>query len=158
MIFILSGQNNAMRWTMNQLLGKPIQLLAIIVAGYVITLNWGTFIWAVTNGHVLQTSLGYYINPLVSILLALIFLKERFNKFEWLAILFAFIGVLYMTLKIGEFPIVSIILALSFGTYGLLKKVVHIDAISRFKLNYVTAPAGLIYVIYLWQQHQMSLD
>ncbi len=82
----------------------------------------GTFIWAVTNGHVLQTSLGYYINPLVSILLALIFLKERFNKFEWLAILFAFIGVLYMTLKIGEFPIVSIILALSFGTYGLLKK------------------------------------
>lgn len=107
---------------MNQLLGKPIQLLAIVVAGYVITLNWGTFIWAVTNGHVLQTSLGYYINPLVSILLALIFLKERFNKFEWLAILFAFIGVLYMTLKIGEFPIVSIILALSFGTYGLLKK------------------------------------
>lgn len=107
---------------MNQLLAKPIQLLAIVVAGYVITLNWGTFIWAVTNGHVLQTSLGYYINPLVSILLALIFLKERFNKFEWLAILFAFIGVLYMTLKIGEFPIVSIILALSFGTYGLLKK------------------------------------
>ena len=106
---------------MNQLLAKPIQLLAIVVAGYVITLNWGTFIWAVTNGHVLQTSLGYYINPLVSILLALIFLKERFNKFEWLAILFAFIGVLYMTLKIGEFPIVSIILALSFGTYGLLK-------------------------------------
>lgn len=98
---------------MNQLLAKPIQLLAIVVAGYVITLNWGTFIWAVTNGHVLQTSLGYYINPLVSILLALIFLKERFNKFEWLAILFAFIGVLYMTLKIGEFPIVSIILALS---------------------------------------------
>lgn len=132
MIFILAvgqKQRNAFQRDMNQLLAKPIQLLAIVVAGYVITLNWGTFIWAVTNGHVLQTSLGYYINPLVSILLALIFLKERFNKFEWLAILFAFIGVLYMTLKIGEFPIVSIILALSFGTYGLLKKVVHIDAI-----------------------------
>ncbi|CAC5587425.1 DMT superfamily drug/metabolite transporter [Staphylococcus aureus] len=122
MIFILAvgqKQRNAFQRDMNQLLAKPIQLLAIVVAGYVITLNWGTFIWAVTNGHVLQTSLGYYINPLVSILLALIFLKERFNKFEWLAILFAFIGVLYMTLKIGEFPIV-------------------------------------IYVIYLWQQHQMS--
>ena len=62
---------------MNQLLAKPIQLLAIVVAGYVITLNWGTFIWAVTNGHVLQTSLGYYINPLVSILLALIFFKRK---------------------------------------------------------------------------------
>ncbi len=98
MIFILAvgqKQRNAFQRDMNQLLGKPIQLLAIVVAGYVITLNWGTFIWAVTNGHVLQTSLGYYINPLVSILLALIFLKERFNKFEWLAILFAFIGVLY---------------------------------------------------------------
>ncbi len=67
------------------------------------------------------------------------------------------IGVLYMTLKIGEFPIVSIILALSFGTYGLLKKVVHIDAISSITIEcIVTAPAGLIYVIYLWQQHQMS--
>lgn len=85
MIFILAvgqKQRNAFQRDMNQLLGKPIQLLAIVVAGYVITLNWGTFIWAVTNGHVLQTSLGYYINPLVSILLALIFLKERFNKFE----------------------------------------------------------------------------
>lgn len=154
MIFILAvgqKQRNAFQRDMNQLLGKPIQLLAIVVAGYVITLNWGTFIWAVTNGHVLQTSLGYYINPLVSILLALIFLKERFNKFEWLAILFAFIGVLYMTLKIGEFPIVSIILALSFGTYGLLKKVVHIDAISSITIEcIVTAPAGLIYVIYLF--------
>lgn len=79
MIFILAvgqKQRNAFQRDMNQLLGKPIQLLAIVVAGYVITLNWGTFIWAVTNGHVLQTSLGYYINPLVSILLALIFFKE----------------------------------------------------------------------------------
>ena len=66
MIFILAvgqKQRNAFQRDMNQLLGKPIQLLAIVVAGYVITLNWGTFIWAVTNGHVPQTSLGYYINP-----------------------------------------------------------------------------------------------
>lgn len=141
----------------NQLVSHPIQLLAIIVAGYVITVNWGTFIWAVTNGHVLESSLGYYINPLVSILLALIFLKERFNKFEWLAILFAFIGVLYMTLKVGEFPVVSLMLAFSFGIYGLLKKVVHIDAISSIAVEcIVTAPAGLIYVGYLWQQHQLT--
>ncbi|MEJ7435497.1 EamA family transporter, partial [Staphylococcus warneri] len=73
---------------------------------------------------------GYYINPLVSIVLALIFLKERFNKFEWLAIIFALVGVLYMTIKIGEFPFISLLLAFSFGIYGLLKKIVHIDAIS----------------------------
>lgn len=162
MIFILligKNQRQAFIRDVNQLVTHPIQLVAIVVAGYVITINWGTFIWAVTNGHVLQSSLGYYINPLVSILLALIFLKERFNKFEWLAILFAFIGVLYMTLKVGEFPIVSLMLAFSFGIYGLLKKVVHIDAISSITVEcIVTAPAGLIYVGYLWQQHQLSFD
>lgn len=150
-------QREAFLRDVNHLFIHPVQLVAIIVAGYVITINWGTFIWAVTNGHVLQSSLGYYINPLVSIVLALIFLKERFNKFEWLAIIFALIGVLYMTIKIGEFPFVSIMLALSFGVYGLLKKIVHIDAISSIAIEcIVTAPAGIIYVIYLWQQHHMT--
>ncbi|WP_336821831.1 EamA family transporter RarD [Staphylococcus capitis] len=150
-------QREAFLRDVNQLFIHPVQLVAIIVAGYVITINWGTFIWAVTNGHVLQSSLGYYINPLVSIVLALIFLKERFNKFEWLAIIFALIGVLYMTIKIGKFPFVSIMLALSFGVYGLLKKIVHIDAISSIAIEcIVTAPAGIIYVIYLWQQHHMT--
>ena len=69
-------QREAFLRDVNQLFTHPVQLVAIIVAGYVITINWGTFIWAVTNGHVLQSSLGYYINPLVSIVLALIFLKE----------------------------------------------------------------------------------
>ncbi|MBW4835912.1 MAG: EamA family transporter RarD [Staphylococcaceae bacterium] len=150
-------QREAFLRDVNQLFTHPVQLVAIVVAGYVITINWGTFIWAVTNGHVLQSSLGYYINPLVSIVLALIFLKERFNKFEWLAIIFALIGVLYMTIKIGEFPFVSIMLAVSFGIYGLLKKIVHIDAISSIAIEcIVTAPAGIIYVVYLWQQHHMT--
>ncbi|WP_447084293.1 EamA family transporter, partial [Staphylococcus aureus] len=98
MIFVLiigKNQRNAFLRDVNQLVSHPVQLIAIIVAGYVITVNWGTFIWAVSNGHVLQSSLGYYINPLVSIVLALIFLKERFNKFEWLPIIFALIGLLY---------------------------------------------------------------
>lgn len=157
LLVVGSKQREAFLRDVNQLFTHPVQLVAIIVAGYVITINWGTFIWAVTNGHVLQSSLGYYINPLVSIVLALIFLKERFNKFEWLAIIFALIGVLYMTIKIGEFPFVSIMLALSFGLYGLLKKIVHIDAISSIAIEcIVTAPAGIIYVIYLWQQHHMT--
>ncbi|WP_049326422.1 EamA family transporter RarD [Staphylococcus capitis] len=157
LLVVWRKQREAFLRDVNQLFTHPVQLVAIIVAGYVITINWGTFIWAVTNGHVLQSSLGYYINPLVSIVLALIFLKERFNKFEWLAIIFALIGVLYMTIKIGEFPFVSIMLALSFGLYGLLKKIVHIDAISSIAIEcIVTAPAGIIYVIYLWQQHHMT--
>ncbi|MCD8915120.1 EamA family transporter RarD [Staphylococcus simulans] len=134
------------------------QLWALIAAGYIITLNWGTFIWAVNNHHVLQTSLGYYINPLVSIVLAMIFLKEKFNKMEWTAILLALIGVIYMTVKIGEFPIVSIILALSFGFYGLLKKVVPIDALSSITFEcIVTTPAAFIYIGYLWLTHQTTI-
>ncbi|MCP8715485.1 EamA family transporter RarD [Staphylococcus arlettae] len=159
MVFIvLIGKNRqAFVRDLKSLIGSPIKLIAIIVAGYVITINWGTFIWAVTNGHVLQSSLGYYINPIVSILLALIFLKERFNKFEWLAIILAFIGVLYMTIKIGEFPFVSLLLAFSFGIYSLIKKLVPIDAISSITIECIaTAPAGFIYLWYIWQQQQMS--
>ena len=136
----------------------PTKLFALIIAGYVITLNWGTFIWAVTNGHVLQTSLGYYINPLVNIVLAFIFLKERFNKPEWLAIILALIGVLYMTIQVGVFPIVSLLLAFTFGLYGLIKKLVPIHAISRITIEcIVTAPVALIYISYLFQQHESAV-
>lgn len=136
----------------------PTKLFALIIAGYVITLNWGTFIWAVTNGHVLQTSLGYYINPLVNIVLAFIFLKERFNKPEWLAIILALIGVLYMTIQVGVFPIVSLLLAFTFGLYGLIKKLVPIHAISSITIEcIVTAPVALIYIGYLFQQHESAV-
>ncbi|MCU5745506.1 EamA family transporter RarD [Staphylococcus sp. SQ8-PEA] len=162
MIFMIivafTSQQTHFTSDLTQLIKNPIQLGAIIIAGYVITINWGTFIWAVNNHHVLQTSLGYYINPLVSILLALIFLKERFNKFEWLAILFALIGVIYMTFKVGEFPYISLLLAFSFGFYGLLKKLVPINSISSITVEcIVTAPAGLIYIWYLWEQTQTSV-
>lgn len=136
----------------------PTKLFALIIAGYVITLNWGPFIWAVTNGHVLQTSLGYYINPLVNIVLAFIFLKERFNKPEWLAIILALIGVLYMTIQVGVFPIVSLLLAFTFGLYGLIKKLVPIHAISSITIEcIVTAPVALIYISYLFQQHESAV-
>ncbi|AID01388.1 chloramphenicol-sensitive protein RarD [Staphylococcus xylosus] len=150
-IVILTKNTEPFKRDIQRLFTNPIQLIAIIAAGYVITINWGTFIWAVTNGHVLQSSLGYYINPLVSILLALIFLKERFNKLEWIAIGLAVVGVLYMTLKIGVFPGISLLLAGSFGIYGLIKKLIPIDAISSVTIEcIVTAPAGFIYLWYIW--------
>ncbi|MFV5901299.1 EamA family transporter RarD [Staphylococcus gallinarum] len=156
-IVIISNKTGPFIKDVQQLIKQPIQLIAIIAAGYVITINWGTFIWAVTNGHVLQSSLGYYINPLVSILLALIFLKERFNKAEWLAIALAVVGVLYMTLKMGVFPGISLLLAGSFGIYGLIKKLVPLDAISSITIEcIVTAPAGLIYIWYVWQQGDLT--
>lgn len=132
-------------------------LLAIIAAGYIITVNWGTFIWPVNNHHVLQASLGYYINPLMSIFLAFIFLGERFSKAQWIAIALAFIGVIYMTFQVGEFPYVSILLATSFALYGLIKKVVDIDAFSSITIEcIVTLPAALIYIFYLSQNDAIT--
>ncbi|UXR68758.1 EamA family transporter RarD [Staphylococcus sp. IVB6246] len=141
-----------------QFVKTPKKLFIIILAGYVVTLNWGTFIYAINEGYVLQTSLGYYINPLVSIILAMIFFQERFNKLEWAAILFATMGVLYMTFKVGEFPFISLMLAFSFGIYGLLKKLVPMSAVSSITIeSMATAPMALIYLVIIGQSHGLSI-
>ncbi|HEC2157023.1 EamA family transporter RarD [Staphylococcus delphini] len=143
---------------MAQLKAKPFKLLIIILAGYIVTVNWGTFIYAIDAGFVLQTSLGYYINPLVSILLSMIFFKERFNRLEWVAILFAVLGVVYMTFKVGEFPYISLILAFSFGIYGLLKKLVPMPALSSITIeSLATAPMAIIYLIIVGQTADLSI-
>lgn len=162
LIFMLILLPIMKQWTtfkndLHSLIASPKKLI-IIVAGYVVTLNWGTFIYAIEAGYVLQTSLGYYINPLVSILLAMIFFKERFNRLEWGAILIALTGVLYMTIKIGEFPYISLLLAFSFGIYGLLKKLVPLNALSSITIEtIVTTPMALIYIVYMALHSHLSI-
>lgn len=163
LIFMLILLPIMKQWTtfkndLHSLIAPPKKLIIIIVAGYVVTLNWGTFIYAIEAGYVLQTSLGYYINPLVSILLAMIFFKERFNRLEWGAILIALTGVLYMTIKIGEFPYISLLLAFSFGIYGLLKKLVPLNALSSITIEtIVTTPMALIYIVYMALHSHLSI-
>ncbi|AJC96203.1 EamA family transporter RarD [Staphylococcus hyicus] len=163
LIFMLILLPIMKQWTtfkndLHSLIASPKKLIIIIVAGYVVTLNWGTFIYAIEAGYVLQTSLGYYINPLVSILLAMIFFKERFNRLEWGAILIALTGVLYMTIKIGEFPYISLLLAFSFGIYGLLKKLVPLNALSSITIEtIVTTPMALIYIVYMALHSHLSI-
>lgn len=163
LIFMLILLPIMKQWTtfkndVHSLIASPKKLIIIIVAGYVVTLNWGTFIYAIEAGYVLQTSLGYYINPLVSILLAMIFFKERFNRLEWGAILIALTGVLYMTIKIGEFPYISLLLAFSFGIYGLLKKLVPLNALSSITIEtIVTTPMALIYIVYMALHSHLSI-
>ncbi|ANZ97908.1 MULTISPECIES: EamA family transporter RarD [Brochothrix] len=100
----------------------PKKLLMMLLVSLLISTNWFTFIWAINNNHILQTSLGYYINPIISILLGVIFLKEKLARAQVIAVVLAFIGVMVMTLSLGAFPYISLTLALSFGFYGLLKK------------------------------------
>lgn len=99
------------------------QLLAkLAVASVLIGINWGVFIYAVTIGQVLQASLGYYINPMISVLLGLLFLRERLRPWQWVAVGLAVVGVGYLTLQGQTFPWISLTLALSFGLYGLVRK------------------------------------
>lgn len=123
---------------------------SLVAASYLISVNWYIFIWAVNNGHILETSMGYYINPLVSVLLGVIFLKERLSKAQLIACCIALIGVLVLVISNGEIPFVSLGLAFSFGFYGLLKKKVKIHATRGLVIEtFFILPVALAYYIYL---------
>lgn len=126
---------------------------AMIAAGITISFNWGTFIWAVNNGHIVETSMGYYINPLVSILFAVVFLHERLDKMQLAAITSAFIGVASMVYSFGKIPWVSLTLAFTFALYGLLKKILPVSALTSIMLEtLLITPLALVYEYSLWQQ------
>lgn len=126
---------------------------AMVAAGITISFNWGTFIWAVNNGHIVETSMGYYINPLVSILFAVVFLRERLDKMQLAAITCAFIGVASMVYSFGKIPWVSLTLAFTFALYGLLKKILPISALTSIMLEtLLITPLALVYEYSLWQQ------
>ncbi|KMK78187.1 EamA family transporter RarD [Alkalihalobacillus pseudalcaliphilus] len=132
--------------------------IGIILASFFISVNWYVFIWAVSNEYVLQASLGYYINPLINILLAFLFLKERFNRKQILSFTFAFIGVFFMTIDYGTFPWVSLILALSFGLYGLIKKVVAVSSLGGlFIETLIVSPIALFLIIQLGSDYSFSV-
>ncbi|GGE44761.1 transporter [Pullulanibacillus camelliae] len=125
------------------------RLLIIASASVVITVNWYTFIWAVDNDHVIQASLGYYINPLISVLLGVFFLKEKLSMWQIISVLLALIGVLIMTFQAGVFPWISLTLAVSFGLYGLLKKTVHLAAMTGLTIEtLIITPVALIYILF----------
>ncbi|GEK30126.1 MAG: EamA family transporter RarD [Kurthia sp.] len=124
---------------------------ALFAASYLISVNWYIFIWAVNNNHIIETSMGYYINPLISVLLGVIFLKEKLSKAQLLACIFALGGVLILVISYGTFPFVSLGLAFSFGIYGLLKKQIKLDATRGLVIEtFFILPVALGYYIYLF--------
>lgn len=126
------------------------KLLAL--GGLLITVNWGVYVWAVARGHVIDTSLGYFITPLVNVLLAVLVLKERPTRLQWLAVGIAAIGVLILGIRIGQLPWISLLLACTFGLYGLLRKLVVIDAMRGLAVESgLMAVPALAYL--LWSQH-----
>ncbi|MCG7611113.1 MULTISPECIES: EamA family transporter RarD [Mycobacterium] len=124
--------------------------LQLLVAAALISINWGTYIYAVTTGHVVDAALGYFINPLVSVLLGVLVFRERINRWQAVALGLAVVAVVILTVELGAPPYIAIVLALSFGVYGLVKKVVQADPrVSVAVETLVALPIAAGYVITL---------
>lgn len=120
---------------------RPASLLPYVGTAALLTLNWFVYIWANNNGHIVETSLGYFINPLVNVLLGVVFLRERMRPWQWAAIGLAFIGVAYMTLNYGQPPWIALVLAFSFGFYGLIRKTGSLESVQG-----LTVETGLMFL------------
>lgn len=132
-------------------------LFPVLLSGMLITVNWFVFIWAVNNGHVVETSIGYYLNPLINVLLGVAVLREKPSGGQWLAIATAGLAVLLVTIDYGQLPWISLTLAFSFGLYGLAKKRIQLDAsVSLFMETMAVVPAALLYLSFLGTTHQST--
>ncbi|MBK3493594.1 EamA family transporter RarD [Viridibacillus sp. YIM B01967] len=136
---------------------RPKSFWLLVCAAYLISLNWFLYIWAVNNNHIVESSLGYYMNPLVSVLLGIFFLKETLTKAQVLSFIIAAIGVLILVVSYGQIPWVSIGLALTFGVYGLLKKKVLVDATRGLVMEtFFILPVAIAYYVYIYFQGNIS--
>jgi chloramphenicol-sensitive protein RarD len=152
-VFLLPLVLISRRWVeFKKTVKSPRMLSILLVTSILVGANWLIYIWAVNNGRVLQASLGYYINPLVNIVLGMVFLRERLRRAQAAAVVLATLGVLYLTVQYGDFPWVSLTLAFSFGVYGLIRKVAAVGALVGLTVEtlLLTVPAS-IWVFHLHQ-------
>lgn len=125
---------------------EPKLMLMLLITATLLGFNWGLFIWAVNNNHMLDASLGYYINPLLNVLLGMLFLGERLRKWQGVAVALAFSGVVIQLISFGSFPVVAFSLAGSFAIYGLLRKKLAVESLPGLLLEAVILlPVALIY-------------
>ncbi|RLB14065.1 MAG: EamA family transporter RarD [Deltaproteobacteria bacterium] len=130
---------------------KVVMIYAL--EGALLTINWTTYVWGVNAGYVVEASLGYFINPLVSVLLGVIFLRERLRPWQWAAIAIATIGVVYLAVRYGSLPWIGLVLAFTFGIYGLIKKCASLEAMEGQALEMaVIALPALAYLLFLESQ------
>jgi chloramphenicol-sensitive protein RarD len=126
---------------------EPKLVAVMALSGALLAVNWGMFVWATTTGHLLDASLGYFINPLVSIALGMVVLRERLRRLQWIAIVLAAIGVGLLTWRAGRVPWVALLLAATFGLYGLVRKTARVDALVGSTVETVLmAPVALVYL------------
>lgn len=146
MVILLRGEWGHVR----QALSNPRSRLFLCASALLITSNWVIYAWAVTNGHVIESSLGYFINPLLNILLGVFVLSERLNRTQWTAVAVAAAGVIFLTWTAGRPPWIALGLAGTFGCYGLLRKLVTVDALPGLATEtLLVVPFALIYLLWV---------
>ncbi len=156
-LFVTKRWKNFVSYLKSSLMKKK-QVSALAVASLLVSTNWFIYIWAVNSNQMVEASLGYYINPLVSVLLGVFILKESLSKAQIVSFALATVGVLILTISYGQFPWIAIGLALSFGLYGLAKKMIKVDSAIGLTLETMTvAPFALIYMLYLTAEQKESL-
>ena len=148
-------------WNRAGSLRKALQekkvFLAFLLTSLLLSVNWLIYIWAVNSNYIVESSLGYYINPLVNVMLGVLFLKERLRPPQWAAILLAAAGVSYLTFVYGHFPWIAIMLALTFGLYGLLRKIAPLPSLEGLcmETTILCLPALLV-LFYLGSQGDLA--
>jgi chloramphenicol-sensitive protein RarD len=137
------------------MLRQPRVIGGFMASALLLTANWTTYIWAVNNNHIVEASLGYFINPMVSVALGFIFLRERLRPLQWLAIAMAAAAVLWLTWQTGHPPWIALTLAVTFGSYGLLRKTASLGALPGLALETaLVLPLALAYLVYTTVQDQ----
>jgi chloramphenicol-sensitive protein RarD len=107
----------------------PRVIKVYLMAALLIGINWGTYVWAVNTGHMVEVSLGYFINPLLSVMMGVVFFRERLRQRQWIPVVLAVAGVVYLTVVFGSVPWIAIVLALSFALYGAVKKIAPLNSL-----------------------------
>lgn len=120
-----------------------------LLSGIFICINWGAYIWGVNGGHVLDCSLGYYLNPILNVVLGVLIFREKLKKQEWIAVGFAAAGVFYLIVSSKTVPVLALILAFSFGTYGMIKKGLTVNSDeSLFMETVLVSPVAVAFIIF----------
>lgn len=154
LLFVASILFIVKRWSwLKQLKTRPSILLLFTVTAVILALNWLTFIWAVNSGFIVEASLGYFINPLLNVLLGFIFLRERLRFWQVIAVGIAAIGVAWLTFHYGAFPWIALTLAVSFGFYGLLRKIAPLGAMEGLFLETLVLFIPAVCVMLFFQTH-----
>lgn len=143
------------QWKWLNVVRQPRVFFSFVLSAVLLSANWLVYIWSVTNHHVIEASLGYFINPLVNIMLGYLILKERLRTVQWLAIAIAALGVGWLTWQAGTVPWIALFLAFSFGSYGLLRKTAALGALEGLSFETIVLfPLAAAYVIWLTVQGQ----